>query len=101
MEEIEFADIVDTLCKRPAMYTMGGTFAEIVALLDGYARGAEVKYGGYHYSWTPFLQWLAVKFNYPEKTWPLPWKVFLDSYPDEETALKELVRFYREYAESK
>jgi hypothetical protein len=98
MKNIEFADIVEALCKRPAMYTMNGTFAEIVAHLDGYAKGAEVKDGFSHYSWTPFLQWLAVKFDYSKKTWPLPWQLFLDSYPDEETALKELARFYREYA---
>lgn len=82
------------------MYTMNGTFAEIVAHLDGYAKGGEVKDGPTHYSWTPFLQWLAVKFNDPKKFGYLPWKVFLASYPDEETALKELARFYREYAAS-
>lgn len=100
MEKIEFADIVEALCKRPAMYTMNGTFAEIVAHLDGYAKGAEVKDGPNHYSWTPFLQWLAVKFDYSPKTFPLLWKVFLENYADEETALKELSRFYREYATS-
>jgi hypothetical protein len=98
MEKMRFAEVLDIVCKSPAAHTMNGTFAEIVAFLDGYAKGAEVKDGPAHYSWTPFLRWLAVKFNYPKKTWPLPWEVFLDSYPDEETALKELARFYREYA---
>jgi hypothetical protein len=98
MKKMEFADIVDAFCKRPAMYTMNGTFAEVVAYLDGYAQGAEVKDVIYHYRWNAFLKWLAVKFDYSKKTWPLPWQVFLDSYPDEETALKELARFYREYA---
>jgi hypothetical protein len=45
MKKIEFANTVEALCKRPAMYTMHGTFAEIVACLDGYAKGAEVKDG--------------------------------------------------------
>ena len=100
MEKIEFADIVDAFCKRPAMYTMNGTFAEIVAFLDGYATGAEVNEDLYHYRWNAFLKWLAIKFDYSPKTFPLPWKVFLASYPAEETALKELARFYREYAGS-
>jgi hypothetical protein len=100
MTPIEFAEVVEAFCKRPAMYTWRGTFAEVIACLEGYAKGMGVE-PGYHYSWNPFCKWLAVQWDYSDKGFPLPWQLFLDKYSDENAALQALSQLYCEYAESK
>ncbi len=92
--EVTFLDIVEALCKRPKMYTENGTFGEIVAYLDGYSKGKGLS-GGYHYSFTPFRNWLEAKYaeNSEERK-------RLNDRTDHQAALAEFARLYREYEES-
>ena len=53
---------------RPKMYTMGGTFAETIAFLNGFYSGAAKHNLNFAAtkemaSWYDFQQWLAVRWN--------------------------------------
>jgi len=58
MTEIEFAEQIEAVCRRPKMYTPNGTFFENYCFLDGLGIGAlENRYS--NSAFTPFLNWLA------------------------------------------
>ena len=76
------------------MYTENGTYGEILAYLDGYAKGKGLS-GNYHYSFTPFRKWLDD--NYAEDCEE---RRRLNDRTDHPTALAEFARLYRKYEES-
>ncbi|HEX8888113.1 MAG TPA: hypothetical protein VF779_02995 [Pyrinomonadaceae bacterium] len=82
------------------MYTMNGTFGEVLAFLDGYANGKRlgnpVRSGSYFH---PLGKWLAAMRGYAEDA--DIWATFINEHPDEATALREFARLYREYADTK
>ena len=49
---------------RPAMYTLGGTFAEVVAFLEGYYSGVANgnPYAPSAAEWEAFRVWLSAQF---------------------------------------
>lgn len=97
--KMTFTDVVDALCKYPQMYTMNGTFGEVLAFLDGYAKGKKI--GKVAYSCTyfhPFKVWLATKMGYAEDA--NVWESFISNYLDEATALRGFARLFREYADT-
>ena len=96
MPEIDFWEIVEALCKRPKMYTATGSFNEVIAFLMGYGLGANVGEKSYHNVFSPFLNWLADKFDLQE---PISgWHKFRTLFPTDEEALKNLPILYKEYA---
>ena len=91
-----FTDIIETVCKRPKMYMMNGTFGEALAFLDGYANGRNLGERGRSSSYfNPYRHWLQNRLNIPETE--DFWRAFRDSYPDDGTALKEFARLWHEY----
>jgi hypothetical protein len=94
MTPIEFAEVVDAICKRPRMYTRFGTLAEVVAFLDGSAAALNV---GGHLPFTSFLRRLAEKLNHPESF--TTWEFLLNLYDSEDKVFAVLPNLYREYAE--
>ena len=52
-EQIRAAMFTEAVLRRPAMYTMNGTFAEVVAFLNGYYSGAARG----HLDWPPVIEW--------------------------------------------
>ena len=61
---VSFAEAV---LLRPKMYTLGGTYEEVVAFLDGYFSGM-AKANPYVppvLQWVAFQQWLAVQLSVP------------------------------------
>lgn len=94
--KVTFTDIIEAVCKRPLMYTLNGTFGEVLALLDGYAYGAKLgnqaRSSSYFY---PYAKWLHTRLGFPEDV-PL-WESFIAAYPDEATAMNEFARLWREY----
>jgi hypothetical protein len=91
---LKFADSVDALCKRPRMYTLHGTLPEIIASLEGLAKGLGLE-PGYHYALSPFFEWLRQKLG---KNTSRGDELLL-TFGNEEAAFRELARLYREYAQ--
>lgn len=94
MDRIEFAEQVEGICKRPAAYTINGTFGEVIALIDGFGKGLGVETS--HSSLTPFGQWLGRKYN--NRIGFLSVKEFRSRYSDDEAAIKAFAILYREFA---
>jgi hypothetical protein len=96
--KLTFVEIVEAMCRRPRMYTLNGTFGEVLALLDGYAYGAKLGNKSRSSSYfLPYARWLHVRMNLPKDAHI--WESFINSYPDESTAIIEFARLYREFEE--
>ncbi len=94
--ELKFGDIVRTICTRPHMYMMHGTFGEALAFLDGWANGRRLGGKGRSSSYfNPFREWLSNRLEW-EDTEDF-WTRFRESYGDDQTALREFARFWAEY----
>ncbi len=101
MNEIQFSEVVATLCKHHKNYTPNGTFVEVSIFLEGFAMGAKVgglKHRDCHSKFTPFFRWLADKKGRKQSV--NPWEDFRGEYSDDIDALNGLANLYREYAES-
>jgi hypothetical protein len=101
MDELTFLQVVEAMCRHPRVYTPQGTFSEVMIFLEGFACGAEVGVPRQRNSHSklsgPFFKWLEEYQNRPEGF--VRGVSFTSFYPDNETALKEFARLYREYAE--
>jgi hypothetical protein len=58
-------DFINAVLGRPEMYTMTGSYPEVVAFLEGYYSGlAKSEQGlGEAAKWSSFRQWLCRKFS--------------------------------------
>jgi hypothetical protein len=94
----EFAGMLCHLCKRPGMYTMTGSFREVVAFLCGYdhARGLTIGMSATRAEMTRFGEWLLRKWRYTEY---MPWSQALLRHcgDDEERALAQLWPLFEEF----
>jgi hypothetical protein len=94
--ELTFTDVVKTICLRPQMYLMHGSFGEGLAFLDGYANGRRLGSSGRSSSFfNPFREWLCARFGW--KDGEDFWTRFRDSYGEDQIALTEFARLWSEY----
>lgn len=99
MTEIEFAEEIEAVCRRPKMYTPNGTFFENYCFLDGLGIGAlENRYS--HSSFTPFLNWLAEPDDRGRR-FPISLHKFREQFSSGDEALTEFALLFRQYVESK
>jgi len=88
-----YGDIVRAICKYPKMYLMNGTFGEVLALLEGYAKGARLD-GRTGSFFSPFRDWLCARGWKDTEDF---WRSFRDAHADEQTAITEFARLWSEY----
>jgi hypothetical protein len=98
MNEKDFFEIVEALCKRPKMYTPTGSFFEGVSFLEGYGVGANVGETTYHSAFTPFNKWLIKKFGI--KKVMIGWDEFREMFSSDTEALENLSLLYKEYVDN-
>jgi hypothetical protein len=98
MGENEFQNIVNAVCKNPKVYTKHGNFEEVITFLEGYAMGANVGNNSFHSKFTPFLQWVAVKFDMSNSR--VNWDEFRKLFENESESFRNLASLYNEYADS-
>jgi hypothetical protein len=83
----------ESVLARPAMYTLGGTFEEVVAFLEGYysgiARGNP--YADPVQEWLAFQDWLADEVGLSQ---PRPLREYRTLHPSSNAALLDLARRY-------
>jgi len=92
-----FTDVVGFICKRPKMYTMNGTFAEVIAFIDGYTSADSVKKS--RMEWHGFSSWLAKRLEYSDAI--VAAEYLRERYPSDDEAIDELAQRYAEYALTK
>ena len=94
--ELTFGEIVRTICLRPQMYLMHGSFGEALAFLEGYANGRRLGSSGRSGSFfSPFEDWLCHHAGWKETE--DFWRSFRESYGEDQMALKEFARLWSEY----
>ena len=101
LEELKmtFTDVIEAICKRPEMYTMNGSFAEVLAHLEGYANGKRLGFKGRSSSYFHgFGDWVGSQMGVPKH--PRFWRYFAGQFPDDATAAREFARLWRIYRES-
>jgi FMN phosphatase YigB (HAD superfamily) len=94
---MEFDETILATCKY-ALYTLNGTFGEVMAYLEGYAKAAKIGKSGSYFS--QFAKWLSESRGYtnsdsrPHSDF---WRLFRKRYPDDATAIAEFARLWMEY----
>lgn len=90
-----FYELVDRVCKRPAMIALSGSLFEIAAFLDGCAAGLAVADKCYVNEWRGFRLWIAGRLHFERN---LAWPCALSrAYPDDNEAIKQLPILFKEY----
>jgi len=99
MNELQFLDLIEAVCRRPGLYTPTGTFYESVSFLEGLASGHLDldDYAG-HSKFTPFRTWLSEKLGRNRARFS--WNEFRNLYDSDTHAFAELPKLYREYITS-
>ena len=85
---------------RPMMYTLNGSFAEVIAFLEGYHSGAAKgnPYAPLVMEWEAFRGWLAAQFCVDTAE---VFIAFQTRYGAEQTALEELAARLARFQEGK
>jgi len=97
--KMTFTEVLDAVCKYPHMYTMNGTFGEVLAFLDGYANGAKLGDRGRSSSYfNSYREWLSQRIG--ESKDDDFWRYFRNSFTDETMAAREFSRLWHEYVET-
>jgi len=96
MTNKQFCEIVDAVCTRPRLYTINGTFEEVVCFLDGFGLGSNLDNKQTHSIWTEFGLWLARVRKVAHQS--ITMSEFRSWFDNDEAAILELARAYREYA---
>jgi hypothetical protein len=90
---------MESVLRRPAMYTLGGTFLEVLAFLEGYHGGLSrvVPYAPPVVGWESFRKWLAARLGVPaQEAFPTLWRSQTDSDAALATMLECLQHYERE-----
>lgn len=91
-------DLIEAVLARPSMYTVSGTYGEVVSFLEGYYSGL-AKHSPEVIpvvNWSEFRQWLVIKLGNP-KTPEL--KILYQEYGD--NSLEMFASFYHEFKSKK
>jgi hypothetical protein len=87
-----FEEVVLTVCKHHQAYTLNGTFGEMLAFLEGYAKGSRIGSSGSCFS--QYAEWLSERLNYPR---PELWDLFRKRHRDDDATIDEFVKLWQEY----
>ncbi len=100
-DEVKHLSFVAAVCRRPTMYTLGGTFAEVVSFLEGFFSGearAEARSTAAHNAWSNLTD--RLRRDYGDGIDPGGWQEGFGALrrqsPDETTALERLATLYKE-----
>lgn len=87
-------DFIETVFTRPQMYTLFGTYLEVVSFLEGYYSGlSKDRRATQHVEiWSSFRKWLSIKLGNP-KTSEL--KALYEQFGDK--SLEIFTSFYHEF----
>ena len=96
--QVRHVSFAGAVIRRPRMYTLDGTFEEVVAFLEGYYSGlAKADPRTTQVSeWYAFQQWLSKKLNIsPSELWPH----FRQLNEDGQMPLERLAEWFGKFVE--
>ena len=94
-KQVSFADVVHYVCKRPAMYTMHGSFPEVIAYIEGYTTSDTTRKS--RLEWHGFSRWLSARMDYQDDK--VAARYLRETYPNDDEAISRLAELYSEYAD--
>lgn len=88
--------LVESLCKRPQMYTYGGTFAEVTVYLLSFVDGVRAASAGTESAidLSRFADWMRAHWSQGQYSWP---QVLREHFPDDQAAIQKLADLYRRF----
>jgi hypothetical protein len=93
-----FVEMLRHLCMRPKMYTLTGTYREVISYVEGYLRGTNFPRGqtNLESGMQPFGRWLARRYGSDQNR---HWSQVLVEHcgKDEQQALQQLCQYFEEY----
>jgi len=98
MTEEEILEVIEAVCKRPKLYTWGGSFFEVISFIDGCGTASADIGMPFHSALTPFLTWLAEPDDQGRKL-AISGHELRNRFSSDEEAILEFAASYRKYFE--
>lgn len=78
------------------MYTMHGSFPEVIAFIEGYTTSDRTR--GSRIEWHGFSRWLSARMKYPDSK--VAAQYLRETYTSDSEAISHLADFYSYYVQS-
>ena len=95
MNKRRFCELVEVVCKRPAMNTPHGTLAEAISFLDAYALGKGANFA-IHSPLSGFWEWVGRKIGETDRNVRGD-TLLIRMFRDQDSAFEGFAELYREY----
>lgn len=96
----DFCHFVNSICKRPGLYTLNGAFGEVIATIESWAKCQNIFNVASHHGLHPFQKWLARDQRFANSINFADLKQFRDYFDDDKTALGEFALMFTKFCES-
>jgi len=100
LRQKRFCQSVQGVCKRPRMYTLNGTFGEVLATLEWVAQGARIFGHHGHHGLHPFQVWLTEDPRFANDINFADFAQFRSQFSSDEDAIKEFARLFSEFSKT-
>lgn len=91
----EILSLVEAICRRPAMYTLNGTFGEAACFLEGFYTAESRGNVASAVEWGDFQKWLKKQLHHADNvTW---FAAVWNAYADDAAAIDGLAALYARY----
>ena len=98
--DLQVVTLVAAVCRAPKIYTLGGTFPEVVAFLEGFYAALEWRRAAPDESaeWKGFCEWLSERLQRgPRERY---FEALRRAYPEDAAAREQLATRWSEYRSS-
>jgi hypothetical protein len=89
-------NMIDAVLARPTMYTMSGSYGEVIAFLEGYVSGvAKTRpYVDIVVEWSSFKEWLTIHEGVSQEQ---TFRLVRDRYGSEQEAIACIKQLYDDF----
>lgn len=91
---------INTICKQPGMYTLYGTFGEVIATIETIALWQNVFKTSSHHGLHPFQKWLAKDSRFANSINFADFRQFRENFKDDSEALKEFALMFTKFCKT-
>ncbi len=96
----DFCHFVMTICKSPGMYTLNGTFGEVIAVIETSAKRSNIFKVSSHHGLHPFQKWLASDTRFSNSISFTDFRQFRENFSDDVAALEEFSDLFAKFCKS-
>ncbi|MFF9077720.1 hypothetical protein ACF1BP_33305 [Streptomyces sp. NPDC014735] len=98
MDDSRFLDLLESLCRRPAMYTGERTVASVAVFMSGYFTGASHSEPAYpdHPPYGEWNRWVEMRYDVFDPAWSWT-RILLHHHVDDQGVLKVLPSLFHQF----